>query len=193
MIVSARISGELAAEVDRVAAAQGQSRAAWMAAVVAKAALTPENDALPSPGARGGGHPDEQVRVTVRLYRSEIEAIERAGAPMGLSRNEWIKRALRWQLWDKAAQLRLSPNAKDEIGKVRKQILLIGRNINQAVHAMNAAMMPESSLDIASIAEPFLETCADLKVLLHTTRRTLSSYVGGEVDYWTGAFGEPRG
>ena len=53
-------------------------------------------------------------------------------------------------------------------------------------------MKAESSLDIARIAEPFLETCADLKIVLHATRRSLSAYVGGEVAYWTGAFGAPR-
>ena len=179
-------------EIDRVAAANGQSRAAWVANTLARAVLAPEHDDLPIPAGRAGGHPDDQVRVTVRLNRSEIEAIDEVGTPMGLSRNEWIKRALRWQLWDKAAHLRLSPSAKDEVGKVRKQILLIGRNVNQAVHAMNAALMPESTLDMARIAEPFLDTCAELKTLLHTTRRTLSSYVGGEVGYWTGAYGQPR-
>ena len=179
-------------EIDRVAAANGQSRAAWVANTLARAVLAPEHDDLPIPAGRAGGHPDDQVRVTVRLNRSEIEAIDEVGTPMGLSRNEWIKRALRWQLWDKAAHLRLSPSAKDEVGKVRKQILLIGRNVNQAVHAMNAALMPESTLDMARIAEPFLDTCAELKTLLHTTRRTLSAYVGGEVGYWTGAYGQPR-
>jgi len=190
--VSARVSNELAAEIDRVAAAQGQSRAAWMANVIAHAVLRPENDDLPTPAPTEGGGPDEQVRVTVRLNRSEVEAIGKVAGPIGLSRNEWIKRALRWQLWDKAAHLRLCPNARDEIGKVRKQVLLIGRNINQAVHAMNAANMPESTLSLARIAEPFLETCVELKALLHTTRRTVSSYVGAEVGYWTGAYGEPR-
>ena len=189
-MVSLRLKDDLLAEIDRVAAAQGQSRSAWMANALTRAALSSENDDLPAPARRGGGHPDAQVRVTVRLNRSEVEAIEDVAGPMGLSRNEWIKRALRWQLWDKAAHLRLCPNAKDEIGKVRKQVLLIGRNINQAVHAMNAANMPESTLNLARIAEPFLETCADLKAALHTTRRTLSSYVGAEVGYWTGAYGE---
>ena len=93
MIVSARVSHELAAEIERVAAAHGQSKAAWMANVLARAALAPENDRLPT-AAGGGGHPDDQVRVTIRLNRSEIEAIDAVGAPIGLSRNEWIKRAL---------------------------------------------------------------------------------------------------
>jgi len=191
-MVSLRMDEDLLAEIDRVAAAQGQSRSAWMVNILTRAVLDPENGSLPVPAAGKGGHPDEQIRVTVRLNRSEIEAIEKAAGPMGLSRNQWIKRALRWQLWDKAARLRLCPNAQDEIGKVRKQALSLHRNINQAVKAMNASLMPESSLDLARIAGPFIEACGEVKALLWTTRRAMSSYVGGEVGYWTGAFGEPR-
>lgn len=188
MIVSARVSDELAAEIARVATARGQSKAAWMAYAMARAVLAPENDRLPARPARAGGDPDDQVRVTIRLDRSELAAIDAVGAPLGLSRNEWIKRALRWQLWDQAASLRLAPVTQAELGKLRKQVLAIGRNINQAVHAMNAANQPGSTLEIARIAEPFIETCGDLRSLLIATRRSLASYVGGEVDYWTGAF-----
>lgn len=192
MIVSARVSDEVAAEVDRIAMAQGQTRAAWLALAIARAALAPENNNLPLTAVQGRGDPDDQVRVTVRLDRREIEAIDEMAAPMGLTRNEWIKRALRWQLWDRAGALRLAPVTQGELGKLRKQVLTIGRNINQAVHAMNAANQPESRLDVARIAEPFLETCADLKTLLFAMRRSLSSCVGAEVGYWTGAY-EPAG
>lgn len=190
MIVSARVSEELAAEIERVSAAQGQSKAAWIASALARAALAPEYDSLPTPAIGTGGHPDDQVRVTVRLARSEIKAIDTIGAPMGLSRNEWIKRALRWQLWDHAASLRLAPSTQGELGKLRKQVLAIGRNINQAVHAMNAANQPESTLELSRIAGPFLDTCGELRTLLVALRRSLASSIGGEVGYWTGAFGE---
>lgn len=189
MIVTTRVSDELGVEIDRIATVRGQTRAAWVALAIARAALSPENDNLPFTAVQGRGHPDDQVRVTVRLERREIAAIDAVGAPMGLTRNEWIKRALRWQLWDRAGALRLAPVTQDELGKLRKQVLAIGRNINQAVHAMNAASQPESTLDVARIAEGFLETCAELKALLFATRRSLSSCVGAEVDYWTGAYG----
>ena len=189
MTISLRLKDDLVDEIDRVASAHGQSRSAWIVMTLARAVLSPENDSLPVSGTAGRGHPDDQVRVTVRLHRSEIEAIETVGAQLGLSRNEWIKRTLRWQLWDKAGMLRLAPVTQSEIGKLRKQVLAIGRNINQAVHAMNAANQPESTLDLGRIAEPFLSTCAELKALLFATRRSLSSYVGAEVGYWTGAYG----
>ncbi|AYJ84679.1 hypothetical protein D3Y57_00880 (plasmid) [Sphingomonas paeninsulae] len=187
MKVSVRLSDGLVAEIDRAASAQGQSRSAWMALSLTRAALIQENDHLPTPARGCEGAADDQIRVTVRLDRSEIEAIGVVGADMGLNRNEWIKRAIRWQLWDSAARLRLAPATAAEIGKLRKQVLAIGRNINQAVHAMNAANQPGSSLAIDRIAEPFVETCQELKSLLFSTRRSLSTYVGGEVEYWTGA------
>lgn len=188
MIVSTRLTDELIVEIDRIAAVQGQSRAAWIANALTRAALSSENDNLPVIDQQGRGHPEDQVRVTVRLHRREVEAIDVVGAPLGLSRNEWIKRALRWQLWDRAGMLRLAPVTQSEIGKLRKQVLAIGRNINQAVHAMHAANQPGSRLELGRIADPFLETCADLKALLFDVRRSLSSYVGGEVGYWTDAF-----
>lgn len=185
MHVGLRLKDELVAEIDRVAAANGQTRSAWMANVLAHAALSPENDGLPVMPVQGRARPDDLIRVTVRLNRSEIEGIDTVAAPMRLTRNEWIKRTLRWQLWDKAALLRLAPATQAEIGKVRKQVLAIGRNINQAVHAMNAANQPESTLDISRIAEGFLETCAELRTVLWETRRMLASSIGGEIGYWT--------
>ena len=191
-MVSLRLKDDLVAEIDRVAAAQGQSRSAWMTLALMRAALDPANDSLPFPGVGEGGDPNEPVRVTVRLARSEIEAIDRVSAPLGLSRNQWIKRVLRWQLWDKAGELRLSQVTQDEIGKLRKLVTKMSDNINQAVKAMNAANRPESRLQIERIAGPFVETCTDLRKLLFGMKRSLSTYVGGEVSYWTSAFAEPE-
>jgi hypothetical protein len=93
------------------------------AVALARAALGSENDELPIMPVQGRGHPDDYLRVTVRLNRSEMDAIDTVAAPMKLTRNEWIKRTLRWQLWDKAGVLRLAPATQTEIGKIRKQVL----------------------------------------------------------------------
>lgn len=185
MHVGLRLKDELVEEIDRIAAASGQTRSSWIANTIARAIVVPGNDDLPNAPLQGRGHPDDLIRVTVRLHRSEIEAIEKVGAPLWLSRNEWIKRTIRWQLWDKAAVLRLAPAATNELGKARKLVMNMSGNINQAVHAMNAANMPGSSLDIARIARSFIETCGDLKAKLFEARRSFSSSVGAEVGYWT--------
>jgi hypothetical protein len=187
MNVGLRLDDELVAEIDRLAAANGQTRSGWMANALARVALSDDNTVVPVMPVQGRGHPDDLIRVTVRLYRTEIESIDTVAAPMRLTRNEWIKRTLRWQLWDKAALLRLAPTTQAEIGKVRKQVLAIGRNINQAVHAMNAANQPESSLDIARMALPFVEKCDEVKSILWETRRVLAASIGGEIAYWTRA------
>ena len=191
MKVTVRLGDDLTAEIDRIAAANGQTRSSWIIKALTIAAVSPVSQDVPVMPVQGRGHPDDYIRVTVRLNRSEMEAIDTVAAPMRLTRNEWIKRTIRWQLWDRAALLRLSPATQTEIGKVRKQVLAIGRNINQAVHAMNAANQPESSLDIARIAGTFLETCTDLRSLLIEARRSLASSIGGEIGYWTRKDGVP--
>ncbi|GHH25438.1 hypothetical protein GCM10008023_38850 [Sphingomonas glacialis] len=185
MNVGLRLKDELVAEVDRIAAANGQTRSSWIANTIARAVVAPFNDDLPNLPLEGRGHPDDLIRVTIRLHRSEIEGIETVGAPLGLSRNEWIKRTIRWQLWDKAAVLRLAPATASELGKARKLVMKMSDNVNQAVHAMNAANMPGSSLDIARIAGSFIEMCGDFKAKLFEARRSFSSSVGAEVGYWT--------
>jgi hypothetical protein len=170
LIVTAQVSDEVAAEIDRLATANGQSRSAWMSHTLTRLVLAEVARIFRGCRLRRG-HPDDAVRVTLRLHRREIEAIVAAGA----------------QLWDRAGVLRLAPTTQSEIGKLRKQVFAIGRNINQAVHEMNAADLPGSALEIARIATPFIDTCGDLKALLFDVRRTLNSYVSGEVGYWTDA------
>jgi hypothetical protein len=184
MIVTSRLSDELGAEIDRLASASGQSRAAWIASALQRAVLSSENDSVPVMDVQSRGRPDDYLRVTVRLHRHEIEAIDKVSSRMALARSAWIKRTLRWTLWDKAGELRLSPLMQSELGKLRKEIVRIGQNINQAVHAMNAANQPESSLDMAKIAPQFLDTCTDLKSIVFAARREVSSCIGGEVGYW---------
>ncbi|PVE77791.1 hypothetical protein DC431_18370, partial [Sphingomonas melonis] len=87
MVISLRLKDDLIAEIDRVAAAHGQTRSAWIAQILTRTVLASEHDDLPIAGAAGRldheGHSDEQVRVTVRLNRREIEAIDIVGAPLG--------------------------------------------------------------------------------------------------------------
>jgi hypothetical protein len=193
MTISLRLKDDLVAEIDRIAMANGQTRSSWIAKALARAVVSPANDDLPITPLQGRGHPDDLIRVTIRLHRSEIEAIEKVGAPLRLTRNEWIKRTIRWQLWDKAGVLRLAPATAIELGKARKLVMNMSGNINQAVQAMNAANMPGSSLDIARIVGSFTEACGDLKAKLFEARRLFSSSVGAEVGYWTSNYKDREG
>jgi predicted DNA binding CopG/RHH family protein len=115
MIVTSRLSDELGAEIDRLASASGQSRAAWIASALQRAVLSSDNDSVPVMDVQSRGRPDDYLRVTVRLHRHEIEAIDKVAFRMALARSAWIKRTLRWALWDKAGELRLSPLMQSEL------------------------------------------------------------------------------
>ena len=49
-----RLSDDLAAEIDRIAVANGRTRSSWIASALAHAAVAPENDELPvTPSGQG--------------------------------------------------------------------------------------------------------------------------------------------
>lgn len=192
MIITFRASDDLVAEIDRIAAASGMTRSAWISRTLATAALSDENESLPIVEPADRGRPGDSTRVNLRLTRGEVEAIEKVAIPMGLSRNQWLKRTIRWQLWDKAGVLRLAPETKDEIGKIRKQIIKLHNNINQAVKAMHAANMTDSRLEIARIAEAFTQSCDELRDHLFDWRLTVTNLAGGEVGYWVGGYVRER-
>ena len=73
MIVSARVSDELAAEIERVAIARGQSKAAWMAHAMARAVLAPENrdDVL----ALLARQPDTDDDIAAQMYATLLDPL----------------------------------------------------------------------------------------------------------------------
>jgi hypothetical protein len=89
---------------------------------------------------------------------------------------------LRWALWDKG-ELRLSPlcslSWKAAQGNAR-----IGQNINQAVHAMNAASQPGSTLEVARIAA-LPRNLRRLKALLMEREGDLVLCRGESATGWT--------
>jgi hypothetical protein len=191
MIVSFRVADDLLTEIDRVARTQGMTRSAWMVAQLTRSVLVDSNENLPLiPGGRAG-EGDALKRITIRLESREVGAIETVAAGCGLNRTEWIKRTIRWQLWDKAGTLKLAPITQYEIGQVRKQVLRIGRTVNKAAGAVHTAMGSGGSGEVARIAEDFKRVSAEAQTVIMDARLTLSHFVSGEVSYWTGAHGKP--
>lgn len=104
--VGLRIEDDLAQALDLLAKAAGMTRSAWI-----KRALI---DALQK-------RPDE-IRdvpaftcptklVSMRFPSEEVAAMESVAQQAGLTRAQWIKRTIRWQLWDRAGELRLVPSS----------------------------------------------------------------------------------
>ncbi len=103
----------------------------------------------------------------------------------GMTRSQWVKRALRWQLWDRAGELRLVPASHRAIIKLVAQVRAIGRSLNQSVKAMNAANKPESPIEIQRVAAELVKMEQHLSGIIRGATAELATAVSGEVDYWT--------
>jgi hypothetical protein len=113
--------------------------------------LEPANDSLPILDQQGRGHPDDQVRVTVRLHRSEVMRLMRLARPWGCRGTSGSNVPCAGNFGIERARCAWRLSARRSWANC-KQVLAIGRNINQAVHAMNAANQPGSTLEVARIA-----------------------------------------
>lgn len=102
----------------------------------------------------------------------------------GLTRAQWIKRCIRWQLWDRAGELRLAQASAQSILKLAVQVRAVGRSLNQAVKAVNAANRPESAVDIAQAARAVIEMEDRISAIINMATFDLSAIASGEVRYW---------
>ncbi len=185
-----RLDDLIAAEVDRVAFAAGMSRSAWITNAIARSLLATDREALPvvrdgEAGGEEGPATAKGLSIQLRLSSREGTAIAAVAAEHGLSRMEWIRRLIRWQLWDKAGELRLGRNVSNDIEGLIRQVRAIGVNLNQAVHAMNAANQADSRLDIARIAADVVAMEERMRRELTGVIRQLQRIVSGNVRYWT--------
>ena len=186
--VSLRIEDDLARAIGILAKAGGMSRSAWM-----RRALF---DALQQRPEEIRDVPDftcPSKMVSMRFPAEEVAAMGVVAERAGLTRAQWIKRCIRWQLWDRAGELRLAPASGQSIIKLAVQVRAVGRSLNQVVKAVNAANRPDSAVDIAQAARAVLEMEDRISAIINMATFELSAIASGEVHYWTGsAKGPPK-
>lgn len=176
-----RIDDDVACAIDALARAAGMTRSKWISRAI--------RDALPA-------RPDElrdvpssvapSKMLSLRFPADELAAMDLVAARAGLTRAQWIKRTLRWQLWSRAGELRLVPSSHRAIIKLVGQVRAIGRSLNQAVKAMNAANRPQSPLVIERIAADVVAMEERITEVVNGAASGLTELVSGEVYYWTG-------
>lgn len=123
--------------------------------------------------------------LSLRFPTEDIAAMDYVAARAGMTRSQWVKRALRWQLWDRAGELRLVPASHRAIIKLVSQVRAIGRSLNQSVKAMNAANRPESPIEIQRVAAELVKMEQHMASVIRGASADLTTIVSGEVDYWT--------
>ncbi|GMN04485.1 hypothetical protein [Erythrobacter sp. MTPC3] len=178
--ITLRMSDEATAIVDDLAKAAGMTRSAWINRAIRDAMPRRPDEIRDVPT----GPIQKTSRVGINLPISEIEAIDRVANQAGLSRHEWLKRTVRWQLWARAGELRLVPASVDALHEIANQIRKIGNSLNQAVKAMNAANKPGAPLEICQTAKHVLVMRDDLAERIDGAARQAVNAARGEVQYW---------
>lgn len=170
-IFNVRLPDDLAARFDAMAASHG-GRSALLRSVIDQALRSDQDEVVvPAPRER------TTTRVEVRLTASDIARLDDAAGTRGLKRTEWIVALLRRRLFGKAPPPRPDRAA---IAQSWRELNRIGINLNQAVHALHAATMVDSGLDLAREAARVASFRDDVAEKLAALGQALK----GDASYW---------
>jgi hypothetical protein len=167
-----RLPDDLAARFDAKATAAG-GRSALLRKLI--------DGALEGAGDRSSETASPRIRTThrlqLRLTREDIVQLDAAADARGLKRTEWLVMLLRRRLHATSPPPRAD---RVLIAQSWRELNRIGINLNQAVHALHAATMVDSRLDLAREAArvaSFRDEVAD-------QLRVLGRALKGDMAYW---------
>lgn len=171
IMLTARIDATTLAAFDAFAEGRG-GRSAVLRQLIEQ--TTNENDDAPRV------EPPESTaknRVSLRFTDVENAVLEHRAAQRSTNRSGWIKALVRRHLGLKS---RVDDGLIAELAPIRMQLLRIGRNLNQAMKAANAAMLPDGDKRIA--AE--LRRIADMRLEISEQVAAVGDAMRGDVGYW---------
>lgn len=119
----------------------------------------------------------ESKRVRISLTPKELAAVDDHAAKRGIDRAEWIKALVRRHLGLKG---QTDDGLRDAVAPIRMQLQRIGRNLNQAMKAGNAAMMADSALQI----DRELRRIADMREEINEQVAALGDALRGDAAFW---------
>lgn len=167
-----RIADDLAARFDAVAASVG-GRSKALRTLIERVS-EPGQTAAPAPEIRSRG----SNRVTVRLSDDELSQLDKAADERGVKRADWVAAAIR-------SRLPLTVPPRDNLEKlidIRRELRSIGRNVNQAVHALHSANMEGSRLDLEREAA----RVAAMQASVVEQIEAIGAALKGDLGYWRG-------
>jgi len=170
-MLTLRINRELLAAFDAVAEGRG-GRSALLRTVLQQAVKHTATAPRIAPRADGSGN-----RVSLRLTDAEAAVIDQRAVERGVDRAGWIKALVRRHIGLKS---RADDGFRDAVAPVRMQLQRIGRNLNQAMKAGNAAMMADSGLQI----DRELRRIADMRDEINDQISLLGDALRGDVSFW---------
>ena len=117
-------------------------------------------------------------RVSLRFTDVEIAVIAYRASQRSTDRSGWIKALVRRHIGLKS---RVDDGLLAELAPIRMQLLRIGRNLNQAMKAANAAMLETGDKQI----EPELRRIADMRMEISEQVTAVGDAMRGDASYWT--------
>lgn len=182
-MLKVRLDDALCVDVDAAARRAGVSRSQFARAALEEK-LRGQGGVAAASSPRQAG---QRKSLHVRLDASETDAIDRAAAGLGMKRNQWIVKRLQGALWDRKGDLHPSPSTADAIGGAVFQLQQIGRNLNQAVRAVNASAMPESGMNQSAAIANLVRMKAEVQSAIDAATAAILAAANGERAYWTQA------
>ena len=116
-------------------------------------------------------------RVSLRFTEVEIAVIAHRASQRSTDRAGWIKALVRRHIGLKS---RVDDGLLAELAPIRMQLLRIGRNLNQAMKAANAAMLETGDKQI----EPELRRIADMRMEIAEQVTAVGDAMRGDASYW---------
>ena len=170
--LSARIDADTLAAFDDYAEARG-GRSAALRQMIEQAATT-------HGAAAHIERPDGAVsnRISLRFTDTENLVIAHRAAQRSTDRARWIKALVRRHIGLKG---RVDDGLLAELAPIRMQLLRIGRNLNQAMKAANAAMLETGDKQI----EPEIRRIADMRMEISEQVAAVGEAMRGDASYWT--------
>ncbi|AXJ97513.1 hypothetical protein [Sphingomonas sp. FARSPH] len=119
----------------------------------------------------------ESNRVRISLTDAELAVLDARAAKRGIDRAGWIKALVRRHIGLKG---HVDDGLRDALAPIRMQLQRIGRNLNQAMKAGNAAMMADSGLQI----ERELGRIIEMRGEINEQVAALGDALRGDASFW---------
>ncbi|MBB4642668.1 hypothetical protein [Rhizorhapis suberifaciens] len=170
-MLTARVDRALLVAFDALAEGRG-GRSALLRTVLQQALQHVADAPRIAPRANSAGN-----RVSLRFTDAETAVLDYRAAERGIDRAGWIKALVRRHI---ALKSGVDDGLRDAIAPIRMQLQRIGRNLNQAMKAGNAAMMADSGLQI----DRELRRIADMREEINEQIVALGDVLRSETAFW---------
>ena len=117
-------------------------------------------------------------RISLHFTDTENLVIAHRAAQRSTDRARWIKALVRRHIGLKG---RVDDGLLAELGPIWMQLLRIGRNLNQAMKAANAAMLETGDKQI----EPEIRRIANMRMEISEQVAAVGEAMRGDASYWT--------